>query len=651
MLSWLGLRTSDSQARILGLPVDSAAVTWSAIAVTLGYYLLTMYPDLSVWDSPLIALVAIQGGLGHPPGYPLHTLLGVVVSNLPGVDPLTGVKLLSIVPGALMCLPILSLVAQMRAKDATRNTTIGQWLAGAFVVILCVQPLFWDPSTRVEVYTLAAFLATWSVARLGASLGSMGKSSQSSDILQQKGLFIVGMALGASAAVHPVVAATTATAAIAALFRITFRVPEGARGTLKIIAGGLTGLLPYLWIIFVGARTDRFVWGSPTDLNTAWHFLRAQSYASNVRLDTPTMISHLFDWIGWAASNGVLLFIAMGVIGWILLGKQCALDRYGPVALVLAVLAICMNVVWIPENPDYLGYLCGPLAICAAGGAALISHFCSHAEFRSRLAAGISLLSVLSPLFFASPAVHTRTRHHDRVARLLATGALSESPQNGILIVASDHLVWPLLYLQQIEHLRRDVVILPPGLVNSTWYWNFLSYQHPTLKPFKYNGERGKFGRIQRFLDANADRRVGFEDFVHANKVGRRIYGIGWLLLDRPVDITATSQATADIKRMAATIKMGSTHGMGTLSFMSYRRGHALWGIGQPKQAYEALIAGVPPALRPDIQIPEDHWKEVPALRMRLPSGLSKIGGLGDPRLNIELAKYLIDPKKGGEIK
>ena len=54
-------------------PPDSA---WIASCFLALYYCASMSRDLSLYDSGELALAARTLGVGHPPGQPLHTLLG-----------------------------------------------------------------------------------------------------------------------------------------------------------------------------------------------------------------------------------------------------------------------------------------------------------------------------------------------------------------------------------------------------------------------------------------------------------------------------------------------------------------------------------------------------------------------------------------------
>ena len=167
-------------ARALGLPVASARGVWAVTGLVLLVYLFSQYRDLSVWDSALIALVAQQGGVGHPPGYPLHTWLGFLLARLPGVPLPLAIGWLSAIPGALLCVPVASLAWQFgppRPHGGPSSPNAGflprhapTLALGAVIAAMALHPAWWDPATRIEVYSLAAFLAVWALARLAASL-------------------------------------------------------------------------------------------------------------------------------------------------------------------------------------------------------------------------------------------------------------------------------------------------------------------------------------------------------------------------------------------------------------------------------------------------------------------------------------------------
>ncbi|HJK89190.1 MAG TPA: DUF2723 domain-containing protein, partial [Polyangiaceae bacterium LLY-WYZ-15_(1-7)] len=123
-----------------------------------------MARGLTFYDSPELALVARELGVGHPIGQPVHTLLGAAFSRLPGLSPVTGLTAMSALFGALSALPMWSLSERLVPPGAWRGARV---IRGAAVLGVLLSAVAWEPATRVEVYTLGSFLACWSVAFAG----------------------------------------------------------------------------------------------------------------------------------------------------------------------------------------------------------------------------------------------------------------------------------------------------------------------------------------------------------------------------------------------------------------------------------------------------------------------------------------------------
>ena len=627
--------------RALGLPVADVGVAWGAAAIVLVSYLATMARDVGIWDSGILALVAIQGGVGHPPGAPLHTWLGFLFSHIPGISPLIGVGLVSVIPGSLLPIPALSLAASLSGPRVPPGRFLDRFLPALVVVSLCLHSSLWDPATRVEVYSLAAFLGVWGMAQFAAALAQSDALPQPTDANRFPAIGMAGLSLGLSASCNPVVAALLA---LPALPTLAFSV-AGRRLRIsqlgRLVGGGALGLLPYLGMLLLARSPNVFAWGRPTNASALWRHLRAADFDRNVGVGLSDIIDHARDWLGSAMVSGVMLWLTVGVIGWVLLGKKSSLGRgYGPVAVLLAVFAISANAIWLPENPDYLGYLAGSVMVCAAGAAALVGQFSG----RSRMACGLMLAFSAACLIVAVVAptgLFLRTRHRDRVARILAEGALAESPPSTILVVESDHWVWPLLYLQEIEHQRPDVVVLPMGLASSSWYWQHLYHRHADLTPFDISGPGSRAGRVQRFLAAQAQRPIHFESQSTAMAMGRQSEDAGFLFRDRIGSTNHATQVTAALASAGYAVGRGSPDASGVLALVSFQRGEVLWRNGRSADAYAAFVAGVPSHLREGLRLSIDATARVPSPMHALRPAMS-LRGLGEPASNLAAAKEML---------
>jgi hypothetical protein len=624
----------------LWLPLEARGPVWVATALVAAYHLATMSRDLSFYDSAELAMVAVQAGLSHPPGHPLHALLGWLVSHVPGVPPLIGLNALSALPAALAVVPVCSLAGAMAGPAATDEP---RWFRRRHVVpalaaVFAIHPALWEPASRVEVYALASFLALWAIARLDAQLSGAATPTR------RGGWLAAGVALGLCASANPIVATVAAAAISPALLESLIR--RRARWTALglVVAGGLSGLLPYVYVPLVAGRTDVLVWGAPTHGEALRRYLTGADFAHNNQWASWAMVGrHALDWAGWAVENGLLPLIGLGLLAHLALRSELAARRaLAPIGLGLVVFFIVRNVVFFPQVSDYLGYLMVPLALLSAGVGALVARIGAGGARRSVLAAVLALVLVAG-VAVAEPGVLGRTRHRDRVARVLARGALELAPRRAVIIASSDHWVFPLLYLQEVEALRLDVVVLLRGLSGASWYWAHLQRRHPDLSAFAVRGPGGQPARIRRFLEANSDRPVLYEDWLEATSIGREPGCVGaWLLADRdacgaapPVD-----EITPALERALDVVGGGSPTTDAVIANVSLARGEELWRAGRSDEALRALRAGVPRPLRPALG--DRASAAVTVLRGPLPPLGTEAVAIGHCSRNLVLAAHLL---------
>ena len=595
---------------VLGLPLSSRGLAWATTLGVLAVLVGTMQRDLGLFDSAELALVGRQLGLGHPTGQPLHTMLGWFFSHLPGVDPLFGLNLLSALPAALSVIPILSLAESLAPDDGPLRPAAGLTVAG-----FLLHPAAWEPATRVEVYALAAFFALWALARLAGVLERPGV----------RGLGAVGLALGLSAAANPFMAVAAGLAMLPPLLLAARRGLPYFSATGRLVAGGLLGLLPYLYILLVAHRTEVFVWEG----DDLFRFFSGADYAHNRGLSVGEILGHAGAWAAAAFATGHLPLLGLGLAA--ALPAPRALWSLTPLTLGFCVYVLSLNAIFFADNPDYLGYLLLPTGCAAAGLASLWQRMPRSGP----LVAG----ALLATLLVFPPTLQDRTRHRDTVARALAEPLLTNAPPRAVVYVESDHLAFPLLYLQRAEGLRPDVVVLVDGLLDSTWYWNLTYAWHPELAPIELPGSHA--ARVSRFFSAQGDREVHTERASLAGLTGRPVCMGPRLLQSRctpetPAEITAT---TAQLGALLDSLGSGAPMTVNVLALVGLDRGELLWRQGQAGPALEAMLAGVPAELRPTDPIPD--LSAAPPLRSPLPVWQAPVT-LGQPARNLYVAGMLL---------
>jgi hypothetical protein len=424
------------------IPFASFALAFTLLSLGAGF-------DLDPFDSAELALVAITRGLGHPPGQPLHTLIGWIVTRGPW-PPLVPLALLSIAP--------MSVALAVFVGDEVGGDRVRAWGAAVVAVAAgCALGAVRDVCSRVEVYALAAALS--SVAIYVAA-----RRSTRSD-------FVSGVLLGLSACANPVVAMQGSGA--------LFLAARGGRWTAiaRIVAGGLLGLAPYVYVMSVAGREgDAIVWGAPHDLHGWIALLTARDFQRNVSVSVGAWFVHVGRAIGHFTLMGVVPFVAVGALG------LFSRDREGrrrsdeaialAIALAVGLALIAANAPFLARNPDYGGYLLVPVALATLGIARWI-----------RVRAGRDEPVVIAACLAVAVAAFGSLRARPSGAvRALATSTLAAAPPHALLVLESDHLLFPVLYLQQVESVRRDVTVLNPGWSRSRWAWRFVQAHDPALR-------------------------------------------------------------------------------------------------------------------------------------------------------------------------
>jgi hypothetical protein len=129
-----------SRLHPIARPIPIALVTAGIMAVVYG---VTAGPALDWGDSAELALQARRLGITHPPGYPLHSLLGHLFGAL-FREPAAATTMLSLVCGVLAAGILAALGAAVAGAPAGM-------LAG---LIFGLHPFVWPSAIHTEVYSV-----------------------------------------------------------------------------------------------------------------------------------------------------------------------------------------------------------------------------------------------------------------------------------------------------------------------------------------------------------------------------------------------------------------------------------------------------------------------------------------------------------------
>ncbi len=149
--------------------------------VSLAVYLLTVSPTVSFWDSGEFITTSVIMGIPHPPGAPLLSLAGRVLSLMPFYDfrgggfdhPAYRVNLAGVLAGALSALLLYLVIVQLIRRISPLTGSIRRdfpvYFAGtAAALTAAFAHQFWENAVEVETYMpslLLSLLAVWCALR------------------------------------------------------------------------------------------------------------------------------------------------------------------------------------------------------------------------------------------------------------------------------------------------------------------------------------------------------------------------------------------------------------------------------------------------------------------------------------------------------
>lgn len=470
----------------------TAFLALGVTALALLLFLFTLAPTVTLVDSGELIAAADQLGVAHPPGMPLYLILAHVATRLPLGNVAQRVNAFSALCAALAA-GLLTLTfreaalgcragPRRAASSWGRTDLVPPALTG---LLLAFSRTSWSYATVAEVYSLNTLLI---VLILFLMLRWRRSPETPRPLLVAAAVF--GLALG----VHHVTVAMILPALALLVGRTAgsgfFRSP---RLLLSAGVASTTLVAVYLYLPWAANRSIGLNWGAPRDLTRLlWHVTGRQYQA----FLSPGLDSIQTE----AAALATLLLREYGPV-WL------------PVALILALAGLrhlwrrdrtlagtllCWMMInsgvgllyTIAEDKDaYALPTFVALALAAGFGAQGLLE-ATRLERRA-LCAGL-LLAV--PLLAAGTAWRAGDRREDRIAENFVGDTLRAIEPHGLLLTSEWQLYSPLLYFQQVENLRPDVIAVDLLLLRRSWYYEHLQRLAPEM--MRRSGEPAA-----RFLD------------------------------------------------------------------------------------------------------------------------------------------------------
>ncbi len=309
---------------------------WGAVAAAFIVYLVTCCRTVGPGDCGELTLALTTGGIAHPPGYPLYTMLGFLwLKLLFFLRTALAANLFSAAAAAAVAGVVYRLLRTLSNGKASPLLSSGCALLFAF------SHAVWSSATMAEVYSLAALLYVIALY-LTVVYFRDGRRTV---------LYAAAFAGGLTLAHHFSSAVVMAALIMAAVYRRH----ELSRRTMAI--AGAFFLLPLTLNLYLLLRFDPAIpvnWMAAKSGAGLWGMFSADIYRQFVGLPTPG------DIVGFLGITGSYFLTVFGPgMALISLGGIPAIvrDLRRPAMIILLPALLNLMMVSTYQIPDYEGYL------------------------------------------------------------------------------------------------------------------------------------------------------------------------------------------------------------------------------------------------------------------------------------------------------
>lgn len=436
-----------------------------AAAAVLGWHA-AAGPNL--YDSgELVAAAWLLGG-SHPPGQPLHALLGHALALVPLGPIVLRVAMLSVL-GELAAAWLVGKITGLLLHTAHAPLALSARLApdAAMLAALLAPPLL-RQAARPEVYGVALALTLASVL-FALRWATHARSSHDA--------FAAALCIGLAAAVHPPHGLAAGLFGVVVAVAARRDVLSNPRAIAMSVAAVSLGLAV---IVFLPLRAGAgaAMWGDPSSWHGFVDYVTASAYRQNLRGTSGSVVSTYFD----VAVYAVLAAGLLPALGALALARAArtmggAFPRLSLATLVgcaVLLLAACLQPLE-ERNPDNVAYSAPAVALFIASGAAGIALLARRRRYALLASALLCVLAVNFTSILRAP----EALDADFPALETFSGSLVDAPPPRALVIAeTDFAAASLMLARAVDGARPDLALFVTGLATSSWHWRSLS-AHP----------------------------------------------------------------------------------------------------------------------------------------------------------------------------
>jgi hypothetical protein len=474
-------------------------------------YIVTLCPTVNFIDSGELVTACATMGIAHPTGYPLFTLIGWIVAHLPlGWRVIYQLNLLA----ALECSAALFFFFRFlvfllnessmvrRIKQIQPSGTVAEdTIYGIFLPAICgtaalaFSGTYWSGALSIEVHPLHVLFLGILFFLFTKSIDLDLKSDHSTQGIAKQKSYWFGFAylLGLSFTNH-ITSIFLAPAFLYLFFSVNRFSPGSWKKLLKLGPFFLLGLSLYAYVLIRGMNHPLMNWGNPENIERLLFHMTGRQYrgllftsAENATTQALTFFKEVGPQLGYAP----LALAAIGV--WRLVKEAKKLFLFS-LLLFLGCILFAMNYN-IPDIDSYFLLAYFAIALWIAWGVKYLVKLSSWRSVRKGVAIGLAIVSLFPLMYNYSTVDESKnTWVEDYVYNMFA----SLEP-NAILITPQwDYITSPAYYLQVVENIRPDVIVLDQNFLQRPWYLTQIAMRFPGAVKFSRTDSAAFFGFVEK---------------------------------------------------------------------------------------------------------------------------------------------------------
>jgi hypothetical protein len=421
-----------------------------AVAVALfTLYALTSPRSVALEDDGLFVLSSYFLGVEHPPGYPVFTAIGHLFSQLPFGSVAYRVHLASALFGGLSAGLAWLCARRLGSRTAAYVAALG----------LGLSPVFWSQAIIAEVYTLNTFfflLLTY-LGLVACPPGSEAPAARAHLVLPW-----IALLFGLSLSNHWPLMLLVAPAFLVLLWPLRMAILQRF-GFLAFLV--LTGLLPYLWMVFRSWAAVPINFDGP--LESIPEFIFFVSRAGYAGIDHSASATW-FDRVKLYEFQTSQLFVQFAVVGTLLAiagavahwrGGDKRLPSYFTIAFVMPSFGLLTILGFDYDSLHKHIFHVYPLPAYAVGALWMAMGFdvlVRRYALRPNAAAGAAA-SLLAAV--AAVGAYLNLTEDEGWGARYAQVVLKTLPRNAIVFGQGDADLAPMAYFHIIEGQRPDITL------------------------------------------------------------------------------------------------------------------------------------------------------------------------------------------------